>query len=184
MPDDPGKLNPPGAPGDPLRAQLSEFRRIVEALTDASVEFIVIGGQAEALFGSPRVTLDTDLAYRRTPENLERLARILRLLNPKLRNVPPDLPFIVDTRTLKMVMNFTVDTDLGKLDLLGYVEPLGDFEKLAEHAENHPFGAIQLRVIALDDLITVKKHIRRVKDRESLMQLLAIKRIREEEGRT
>jgi predicted nucleotidyltransferase len=180
MPDT-GKQNPPGAPDDPLRSQLSEFCRIVEALTDAGVEFIVIGGQAETLFGSPRVTLDTDLAYRRTPENLERLARVLLALHPTLRDAPTNLPFIVDARTLKMGMNFTLDTDLGKLDLLGYVDPLGDFDKLAERAESHPFGAIQLRVIALDDLIAVKKHIRRVKDRESLMQLLAIKRIREEQ---
>ena len=33
------------------------------------------GPQAEALMGSPRVTYDVDLCYRRTPENLERLAR-------------------------------------------------------------------------------------------------------------
>jgi hypothetical protein len=96
MPDDPGKLEPPGAPGDPLRAELSNFRRIIEALSAADVEFIVIGGQAEALFGSPRVTLDTDLTYRRTPENLERLAAVLRSLHPKLRDAPPDLRFVIE----------------------------------------------------------------------------------------
>jgi predicted nucleotidyltransferase len=68
----------------------------------------------------------------------------------------------------------------GKLDLLGFVEPIGDFEQLAKHAETHPIGALHVKVISLDDLICVKQHIKRVKDRESLMQLLAIKRIREE----
>jgi len=35
-------------------------------LADAGVEFMVIGGQAEALMGSARVTYDVDLCYRRT----------------------------------------------------------------------------------------------------------------------
>ena len=50
------------------------FERIIESLDAEGVEFIVIGGQAEALYGSARVTFDTDLCYRRTAENLERLA--------------------------------------------------------------------------------------------------------------
>ena len=43
-------------------------------LAEHGVEFIVVGGQAEALMGSARVTYDVDLCYRRTPQNLERLA--------------------------------------------------------------------------------------------------------------
>jgi hypothetical protein len=54
-----------------LEAFLELFRR-------HNVEFIVIGGQAEVLMGSPRVTYDSDLSYRRTAENLKRLAAALR----------------------------------------------------------------------------------------------------------
>jgi hypothetical protein len=42
---------------------------------------------------------------------------------------------------------------------------------------------MRLRTISLDDLIRVKRHIDRGKDSESLFQLLAIKRVREEEER-
>ena len=38
---------------------------------------------------------------------------------------------------------------------------------------------LKLLVISLDDLIRVKEHIRRPKDRESLMQLQAIKKLRD-----
>jgi predicted nucleotidyltransferase len=38
------------------------------------------------------------------------------------------------------------------------------------------------QVIGLDDLIRIKRHINRPKDRESLLQLEAIKRLREQEG--
>jgi hypothetical protein len=62
------------------KQERSTLRRIVELLLSHSVEFLVIGGQAEVLFGSSRVTFDVDLCYRRTAENLERLAAALGLL--------------------------------------------------------------------------------------------------------
>lgn len=38
----------------------SDLERIAEAFRHRGIEFVVIGGQAEALHGSPRVTLDVD----------------------------------------------------------------------------------------------------------------------------
>jgi hypothetical protein len=76
----------------------SPLQTIAERLDAHGVEFIVIGGQAETLFGSPRITYDIDLCYRRTNQNLERLAVALRELNPSLRGAPPDLPFQLDAR--------------------------------------------------------------------------------------
>lgn len=67
----------------------SAFEQIVEILVAEQVEFLVIGGQAEQLHGSARVTYDTDLCYRRTAENLERLARALRQLKPTLHAARP-----------------------------------------------------------------------------------------------
>lgn len=55
----------------------SPLERIVDLLVKHGVEFIVIGGQAETIFGSPRITYDVDLCYRRTRANLERLANAL-----------------------------------------------------------------------------------------------------------
>ncbi len=47
---------------------------------------------------------------------------------------------------------------------------------------NYRIGDLELRVIDLDDLITIKRQINRPKDRGSLFQLLAIKHLREETG--
>jgi predicted nucleotidyltransferase len=41
---------------------------------------------------------------------------------------------------------------------------------------------ILVKTIGLEDLIRVKKHIRRPKDQESLLQLLAIRKAREDTG--
>lgn len=161
------------------RSLLEEF---AERLERHGVEFLVIGGQAESLFGSPRVTYDVDLCYRRTPENLKRLALMLVELGATLRGAPKGVPFKLDAKTLETGSNFTFETPIGDLDILGHVEPIGDFEQLAVHAETHPAGRFQFRTIALDDLIRVKRHLNRRKDQDSLFQLLAIKRLREETG--
>ena len=158
----------------------SALERISEILLSEGVEFIVVGGQAEWLLGSARPTFDVDLCYRRTHNNLVRLAKALRKLKPSLRNAPADLPFQIDEQSLALGCNFTFDTPFGDLDLLGYLEPLGDFEAISASAETIDIGGFNVKIISLDDLIRIKEYIRRPKDQESLFQLRAIKKIRSE----
>jgi len=158
----------------------SPFEQIIEALLSGGVEFIVVGGQAENIMGSPRVTYDVDLCYRRTRDNLQRLAIALKSLNPTLRNAPPDLPFHIDAQSLALGCNFTFKTTLGDLDLLGFLEPLGDYDAVVKNAQAVAIGETTVNVISLDDLIKIKEFIRRPKDQESLFQLRAIKKIQTE----
>ena len=69
--------------------------------------------------GSVRITLDLDICYSRATESLERLTLALAPLKPRLRGTPPDLP------TLRAGLNFTLNTDLGPIDLLGEVSGIG-----------------------------------------------------------
>ncbi|MGA2441825.1 MAG: hypothetical protein ABSH08_12780 [Tepidisphaeraceae bacterium] len=158
----------------------SDLHQIAEVFAKHGVEFIVIGGQAEALMGSARVTYDVALCYRRTQDNLERLAEALKQLKPTLRGAPPNLAFVIDARSLSLGNNYTFDTPLGSLDLLGWVDPLGDYDAVIKNAETYQVGDIELKVIGLTDLIRVKEQIGRAKDRDSLWQLLAIQRLRRE----
>lgn len=178
MPDESTRDLPP-----PIAKTGSDLRQIAEVMDAHGVEFVVIGGQAETLMGSPRVTYDVDLCYRRTPENMARLAAALKALDATLRNAPADLPFILDARTLEMGSNFTFHTSVVNLDVLGYVQPIGEYDELARSAETFQLVDGRLvRTISLDDLIRVKTTIKRFKDGESMYQLLAIKRVREETG--
>ena len=158
----------------------SNLEKIAAVLIRHGVEFLVVGGQAEILMGSPRVTFDTDLCYRRNQQNLQLLAEALKELKPSLRNAPPGLPLILDARALALGNNYTFNTTVGPLDLLGWVEPLGEYESLLPASETYPLGDFAVRTIGLNDLIRVKQHIGRAKDRESLLQLLAIRRLRDE----
>jgi predicted nucleotidyltransferase len=151
--------------------------QIAEHLGRHGVEFMVIGGQAAALLGSPLPTFDVDLCYRRTRENLQRLAEALKELHPTLRGAPADLPFRLDAESLALGSNFTFNTDQGPLDLLGWVEPFGPYEKLLPRAQRIPAGSLSLLTIGLDDLITIKRHLGRPKDQAALVQLEALKRL-------
>jgi hypothetical protein len=95
---------------------MMKFRDLLLALAEANVEFILIGGVAAIAHGSARLTLDVDVVYRRTPENLERVVVALRPYNPYLRGAPPGLPFLWNVATLKRGLNFTLITALGDID--------------------------------------------------------------------
>jgi hypothetical protein len=155
-----------------------DLLKIAELFARHGVEHLVIGGQAAFLHGSPQLTFDTDLCYRRTPDNLDRLARALSEIHPTLRGAPPDLPFRLDAQSLALGSNFTFNTDLGPLDLLGWVEPFGAYESLADRAEEYDLGTVRVKAISLDDLIAIKRHIGRPKDRAALLQLEGIQQLR------
>lgn len=43
----------------------------------AGVEYIIVGGVAAGIHGALRMTLDLDVVYRRTPNNIDRLTSAL-----------------------------------------------------------------------------------------------------------
>ncbi len=51
----------------------AKFREIYQLLVASGIEFILVGGGAANLLGSARFTLDVDVVYRRTTENMQRL---------------------------------------------------------------------------------------------------------------
>ena len=86
---------------------MSDIQRLLDALSVAGVDFVVIGGVALTLRGSSRLTVDLDVCYSRDRENLRRLAAALAPYHPRLRGAPPDLPFLWDDRTLASGWAFT-----------------------------------------------------------------------------
>jgi hypothetical protein len=100
---------------------MTDFEALLTTLDRNHVEYIVGGGAAAIAHGSARFTQDLDIVYRRSPEKLERLVSALRDLNPYLRGAPPGLPFVWDRARLWHGLNFTLETSLGPIDLLGEI---------------------------------------------------------------
>jgi hypothetical protein len=157
---------------DPLAA--------LRALVDHGVRFVVVGGLAARVHGSPTVTNDTDVCYARDRENLERLAAALKDLGARLRGVDEDLPFILDAKTLAAGCNFTFTTSAGSLDVLGLPSGTSGYDDLAAGAERLDLGGgLVVDVVAIEDLIRMKRAAARRKDLVEVEVLLAVKEERD-----
>ena len=158
---------------------MTDFESLLRLLTRERVEFIIVGGAAATVHGSARLTQDLDIVYRRTPQNVRRLADALSPYHPYLRGAPAGLPFRLDAETLQRGLNFTLVTDLGDLDLLGEIAGGGNFEALFEHAHAIEAYGAQCHVLGLERLIEVKRAAGRPKDFEAIAELEKILEARE-----
>lgn len=137
----------------------------IEALADAGIDFVLIGGLAGIAHGSAYATYDLDIMYARDRANLERLTDVLKELKATLRGAPPDLPFLLDADTLDEGGNFTFDTPHGALDILAYPEGAPKYEDVKSAADEIDFAGRRVLVASLDHLIAMKEAGGRGKDR-------------------
>ncbi len=157
-----------------------EAEPLLKILRQAEVELIVVGGVAATIHGSSRLTQDLDIVYRRTPENLRRLADALKTHSPYLRGAPPGLPFLWDEETIRRGLNFTLTTDLGDLDLLGEIAGGGVYENLLPDSRPVAAFGIEFSCLLLERLIQVKRAAGRPKDLEAISELEALRGERSE----
>ncbi len=140
------------------------FVQAVQILADAGVEFAIIGGWSAIMHGSAHVTNDLDLCYSRTAVNLKRLADALTPFHPRPADFPPELPFIWDEQTLRGGTVFTLDTELGRIDLLAEVAGLGDWNELKKCCVLLPVFDREVWTLDLPSLIRAKRAAGRTKD--------------------
>jgi hypothetical protein len=140
------------------------FVEAVQVLTDAGVEFAIIGGWSAIMHGSAYLTYDLDLCYSRTPANLRRLAGALAPYHPRPADFPPELPFVWDDRTLHGGTVFTLDTDLGRIDLLAEVAGLGGWDEIRKGCVLLPAFDREVWTLDLPSLIRAKRAAGRPKD--------------------
>jgi hypothetical protein len=152
----------------------TDFRGLIRTLSQAGVEFIVVGGAAATGHGSARLTTDLDVVYRRTAENISQLVSALAPLNPYLRGAPPGLPFSWSDETVKKGLNFTLVTSMGALDLLGEITGGGYYEDILPHSLSIKLHNNECLCLGIEWLIRVKRAAGRPKDFEAIAELEAI----------
>jgi predicted nucleotidyltransferase len=150
---------------------VNDFQQVIAALQASGLRFVIIGGIAMRLQGAAHMTDDIDFAFARDTENLEALVNALAPYHPRLRGVPPGLPFFWDVRALKTSVNMTLETDLGNVDLLGEPAGIASFEYLWEDATVLSVQGLQVRVASVSALIAMKRAAGRPKDQAHLMEL-------------
>jgi len=102
-----------------------DLQKAIVSLARNGVEYVIVGGVAITLHSSGYITQDLDFCYSRTRENISKLVSALAPYQPQPRNWPDGLPFIFDESTIRNGTNFTFDTIIGPIDLLGEVKGIG-----------------------------------------------------------
>jgi len=146
---------------------------ILRALVAHEVEFVVIGGLAAVLRGTPLVTRDVDITPSTLGGNMDRLAKALEHLDAKLRTEkePAGVSIPFDPGLLRSARIWTLTTKHGNLDLVmdpagteGYRDLIRDSAPLT--IARRP--DLVIAVASLADVIRSKEATGREKDRAAL----------------
>lgn len=147
---------------------------MLTGLVDGGVAFVVVGGVAGGIHGSPFGTNDLDVCYATKHANAARLVKVVRQWSPHPRGWEENLPFTLDTRTFRTSPVLTLRTTQGDLDLLHRVEGVGAYpETHASSEEMLAFGR-RFRVLTLDALIRARRASGRPKDHAQIPTLEAL----------
>jgi predicted nucleotidyltransferase len=146
---------------------------ILEVLVRHEVRFVVIGGYAAAIAGSPFVTFDLDITPEVSDVNLARLSAALTELDAKIRIEGEDvgIPFAHDATSLAGMQVLNTITKLGHLDVALVPSGTGGFADVGAQALPVELGGVVVQVASLADIIRSKEAAGRDKDRRVLPTL-------------
>jgi hypothetical protein len=149
---------------------------LFRVLDAQAVDYVLIGGLAANLHGSPLVTNDADICPRRTPENLQRLALALCDLDARIRTTaePDGLAFACDAEFLERIQMVNMQTRAGEFDISFEPAAFPGYDELAGRATTMEIFGVPVKVASLRDIITSKETANRTKDRGALPHLYAL----------
>jgi hypothetical protein len=149
-----------------------DLRALLEALNEAGIDFIVIGGVAVGAHGYVRGTEDLDVVPDPDPENLARLAEVLKRLDSTLPTVG-ERPFdpATDAGVIRRGGNVTTMTRFGGLDVVQRARGVPSYLQLDADAVNSELLGVPVRVCSLARLREMKEAQGREQDRADLANL-------------
>ena len=143
---------------------------ILACLERHRVRYVLVGGLAAVLHGSPLPTLDARICPSREPANLERLAAALREMEARIRtpDSPEGLRFSCDARFLEGLYFVNLVTRFGDLDVSFQPAGTRGFPDLEPRAITMTIKGTEVRVAVREDVIRSKEAANRPKDRRNL----------------
>lgn len=138
--------------------------KLAQALDDAGIAYMVIGGQAVLLYGEPRLTRDVDLTLGVAPD---RLADVLAVAEAAgLQPLVDPEPFVAETLVLPCE-----DVESGiRADL---VFSLPGYERSAmERTSAATVGGVAVQFASVEDLMVLKLVAGRPRDLEDVRGVL------------
>jgi predicted nucleotidyltransferase len=154
-------------------------RRILVALAEHRVEFVVVGGVAVQSHGHGRATRDLDVIPKPDLLNLTRLGECLSELGARLIGAERPVD-VTDPQLLRRAAMLPLMTTHGRLDLLNAETTEGaprSWDELRSRASEASIDGHVIAVAGLDDLIRMKRAAGRDHD---LADIAALTRTDEE----
>ncbi|MDP3726897.1 MAG: hypothetical protein Q8Q96_01110 [bacterium] len=161
------------------------YQEIFEALNKAKINYLVCGGAAVVLFGSPRMTADLDLIVSLDKENLENLYNVLIKLGYALK-IPIKKEDFIQKETLQKLAkekNMKVVSFYNLKDPFEIIDIGVNLPGIPEILKNKKYITVKnsdIPIISMDDLIKMKKAVARPKDLIDVENLEKIKKYEKE----
>jgi len=142
-----------------------DFRDFLNALNEAEVRYILVGGYSVVLHGYSRTTGDMDLWVERTSENYKRIIKAFQIFGMPLFDM-------TESNFLSHPIwdVFTFGTPPVAIDIMVKIEGL-NFEDVFQKAVYFEDDDLKIRTINRNDLIVAKKIAGRAKDINDLENL-------------
>lgn len=159
-----------------------KIAELLQSLSDARVEYVLVGGLAVQLHGFMRATFDIDLVLAMDEANLERFIGVANAcgLQP---NIPVPIDVLKDSSQIeqwhreKGMLAFPLrEPQAGGMVVDILVRPEIQFDKLSLNAIVGELFGRKVMIAAIDDLLEMKRRANRTKDRLDVEALEKIKR--------
>ena len=96
--------------------------------------------------GAANRTRDIDGLSDHGAENIERIVEALEESHPKLRTPRDPVPIVWDTEFFRNILNVTLSTELGSIDLLAEVPGVEGFDQLWNQAQEMNLFGVPVRL--------------------------------------
>ncbi|MGC1852640.1 MAG: nucleotidyltransferase [Solirubrobacterales bacterium] len=148
------------------------FDQILRQLTDAEVEFVVVGGLALGAWGVVRGTKDVDIVVAPDSENLRRVAAVAVALHGHVQTGESFFSSHLSiTGQLANGKQVAIETDLGRLDVVQGLDGVPRYEELRARAAEADVLGIKVFVCSVEDLRAMKQAAGRTRDQADLEDL-------------
>jgi predicted nucleotidyltransferase len=136
--------------------QAANLNALLKGLSEAGIEFIIVGGMAAVAQGAPVTTFDLDIVHHQTDDNIKKLSVFLKSINAFQRR--PDDKIIEPTeKDLKAKGHILLNTRYGPMDILAYIEKDRGFKDLLTDAVEIELHRYKVYVLSLHTLIELKR---------------------------
>jgi hypothetical protein len=156
------------------------IERVLAALGEAGVQYLIVGGVAVVMHGHLRTTADLDLVIDLEPANARRAIDALTGLGLRPRAPVPAHAFAdVEQReswieTKNMVVFSLWDPSDPTFDVDLFVREPFEFEPAYRRRVEVSLGTVSANVVALDDLLALKRSAGRSQDLADIEALTAL----------